>query len=131
MAALEITGKAEKRFMEASGLLYMLDPVRGAPTVHGLDKHLHDGGVTRSHLLKSKFLDSFALICSTKKNGDSVSAAALEEGLPDGTVIRVASNAGVASSTLLRLQEIVQVLNGVATGGELNSLHCDSNAKSC
>lgn len=108
--------------MQISVLLYMLDPVRGRPTAYGLDQHPHDGGKSRIDLLKSKFLDSFALISSTRKEGDAVSAATLEEASPSETTTRVSSNAGVAESTLLSLRRIVDVLNGVAAGGEMHVL---------
>lgn len=118
MAINEITGNVQRRFVQAAVLLHLLDPVRGEPTTHGLDRDLNEFELNRERLLKRKFLDSFALVCATKKDGDTVSAACLEEGLPEGTVIRVASNHGVAKATLRALQELVAVLNSVASGGE-------------
>ena len=49
----------------------------------------------------------------------SVSAACLEEGLPQGTIVRIASNSGVRENTLGQLRELVNVLNDVASGGIL------------
>ncbi|KAF2093311.1 hypothetical protein NA57DRAFT_81643 [Rhizodiscina lignyota] len=116
MAIIEITGNVQSRFIQAAVLLHLLDPVRGEPTTHGLDRDLNEFELNRERLLKRKFLDSFALICATKKDGDTVSAASLEEGLPEGTVIRVASNHGVTKATLCGLQELVSILNAVASG---------------
>jgi len=121
MTPLGITGHARDRFIQAAVLLHTLDPVRGEPTGYGLDQDLHDIETPRERLLKRKFLDSFALICATKKGGDSVSAACLEEGLPQGTIVRIASNSGVRENTLGQLRELVNVLNRVASGGILLS----------
>lgn len=44
-----------------------------------------------------------------------MSAACLEEGFPEGTIVRIISNQGVAKSTLC---ELVAILNGVAGGGK-------------
>lgn len=118
MALLEITGNVQSRFIQAAALLYLLDPVRGEPTEHGLDRDPSNIEPQRERLLKRKFLDSFALVCAIKKNGDTVSAASIEEGLPEGTVIRVASNCGVEKSTLDGIRELVGILNGVASRGE-------------
>lgn len=114
---LPITGNLRKRFVQATGLLHMLDPVRGEPTTHGLDQDPHEIEAPRERLLKRKFLDSFALVCSIEKDGDSVSAACMEEGAPQGTIIRVASNAGVRQTTLIQLQQILDLLNKVAGAG--------------
>ncbi|KAL5903062.1 hypothetical protein ACKVV7_011370 [Pyricularia oryzae] len=118
MAPLEITGNTQKRFVQDAVLLYLLDPVRGSPTAWSLDGHLHDSDVPRERFLKRKFLDSLALVASTHKNGDKVSAATLEEGAPNGTVIRLASNAGVCDLTLLLLQELISHLNEMAATGK-------------
>lgn len=118
MTALEITGNLQKRFIEDAVLLHLLDPVRGSPTAYGLDRHPHDADVSREVFLKRKFLDSVALLASTHKDGDRVSAATIEEGAPEGTIIRVASNAGVCDSTLFHLQELMADLNDVSTTGK-------------
>ncbi|TLD09628.1 hypothetical protein PspLS_11751 [Pyricularia sp. CBS 133598] len=117
MASYEITGNIQKRFIENAVLLHLLDPVRGSPTANSLDRNPYDPGESRESVLKRKFLDSLALVASTHKNGDKVSAATLEEGAPDGTVIRVASNAGVCDSTLLCLQGLISDLNEIAATG--------------
>lgn len=118
MASYEITGNIQKRFIENAVLLHLLDPVRGSPTANSLDRNPYDPGESRESVLKRKFLDSLALVASTHKNGDKVSAATLEEGAPDGTVIRVASNAGVCDSTLLCLQGLISDLNEIAATGK-------------
>jgi len=120
MAPIEITGNIRNRFIQAAVLLHRLNPVRGEPTVHGLDQDPLEIEPQRERLLKRKFLDSFALICATKKGGNSVSAACMEEGLPQGTTIRIASNSGVGEQTLTQLRQIVNILNAVASGGRFS-----------
>ncbi|KAK1525973.1 uncharacterized protein CCOS01_08391 [Colletotrichum costaricense] len=117
---LEITGNLQKRFVQDAVLLHKLDPVRGSPTAYGLDRHPHDAGVPREELLKRKFLDSFALLASTHKDGDTVSAATLEVGAPEGSVIRIASNAGVSASTLVLLRGVMEILHDVSAMGLTN-----------
>ncbi|KAI3554338.1 hypothetical protein CABS03_07005 [Colletotrichum abscissum] len=117
---LEITGNSQKRFVQDAVLLHKLDPVRGSPTAYGLDRHPHDAGVPREELLKRNFLDSFALLASTHKDGDTVSAAAFEVGAPEGSVIRIASNAGVSASTLVLLREVMEILHDVSAMGLTN-----------
>jgi hypothetical protein len=97
---------------------HLLDPVRGEPAAYGLDRDPNEIELQRERQLKRKFLDSFALISATKKDGDTVSAASIEEGLPEGTVVRVASNHGVKNTTLRGLRDLVAILNGVASRGE-------------
>lgn len=121
MAPIGITGNLRSRFLQAAVLLRRLDPVRGEPTAHGLDQDPHEISASRERLLKRKFLDSFALICAVKKDGDSVSAACMEEGAPHGTVIRIASNSGVGERTLNQLRGLVDVLNSIGSGGTLPS----------
>lgn len=118
MGSIAITGKVRTRFIQAAVLLYMLDPVRGESTIHGLDQDPHEIETPRERLLKRKFLDSFALLCAVRKDCDSVSAACMEEGAPQGTIIRVASNAGVGQSTLSQLRQILGFLNSAAGAGK-------------
>ncbi|KAG7402651.1 hypothetical protein Forpi1262_v018918 [Fusarium oxysporum f. sp. raphani] len=113
--AFEVTGNVRNRFVQAAVLLYLLDPVRGEPVAHGLDRDTNDIESSRDGLLKRKFLDSFALICAVRKDGDTVSAVCMEEGLPGATVIRVASNHGISMSTLKGLRDLMDILNNVAT----------------
>jgi hypothetical protein len=120
MATIGITGNVRNRFIQAAVLLHMLDPVRGEPTVYGLDQDLHDITSSRERLLKRKFLDSFALICATKRDGDSVSAACIEEGRPEGTIVRIARNSGISETTLGRLRELLDVLSSIASRGMLS-----------
>lgn len=49
-----------------------------------------------------------------------MSAACLEEGSPQGTVVRIASSSGVHENTLGQLRELVNVLDDVASGGILS-----------
>lgn len=131
MTLIGITGNVRNRFIQAAVLLHMLDPVRGEPTAHGLDQDLHGIETPRERLLKRKFLDSFALVCATRKDGDSVSAACMEEGMPQGTIIRIASNSGVRESTLSQLRELVHTLNSVASGGTLSLVRMVTRKLAC
>lgn len=115
MTALSVTGKVRKRFLEATVLLGALDEVRGVPAVHSLD--CTENGDDRARFLKRKFLDSFALICANRKGGDSVSAACMEEGQPEGTIIRIACNSGVSEAVLSDVQATINILNKIACGG--------------
>ena len=114
---MELTGNVRNRFVQAAVLLRLLDPVRGEATVHGLDQASHEMTIPRERLLKRKFTDSFALICAIRKDGNSVSAACMEEGAPQGTIVRVASNSGVGQRTLDELRELVAVSNRMGSGG--------------
>ncbi len=115
---LHITGNVRERFIQAAALLYLLDPVRGEPTAYSLDEKAHSVQGSRERLLKRKFLDSFALICATRKDADTVSAACLEEGGPGGTVVRIASNAGVTEETQSYLRDILYILRSIAIRGK-------------
>ncbi|EAS27231.2 uncharacterized protein CIMG_10433 [Coccidioides immitis RS] len=127
MDSLVITGRLRNRFLEAATLLHALDPVRGEPTTHGLEI---DGALQeRERFLKRKFLDSFALLCAPSKGGDSVSAACMEEGQPEGTVVRLASNCGVKPAVLAQLQLIVNDLNQIACGESAREKEADILSK--
>ena len=117
MAKLVVPKKVQCRFIQAAVLLSMLDPVRGEASTQSLDEDPAKAEPTREQFLKRKFLDAFALICAVRKEGDSVSAACMEEGEPQGTIVRVASNAGVSKGTLEMLRAIIDNLNIVASGG--------------
>jgi hypothetical protein len=114
---LKITGNVRDRFVQAATLLYLLDPVRGEPTAYGLDQDAPNLQAPKEQRLKRKFLDSFALICATRQDGDAVSAACLEEGEPEGTVIRIASNAGVSEETVSQLENILGLLGSISNEG--------------
>ncbi|KAI0134023.1 hypothetical protein BJ170DRAFT_690339 [Xylariales sp. AK1849] len=114
---LEVTGTVLKRLAQAGTLLWLLDPVRGEPTIHSLDRHPSDSHQEAADRQSSKFLDSISLICATRKDGDTVSAATMEEGAPEGTIIRIASNAGLQERTLRLVKEIMKMLNDVAEAG--------------
>src|SRR3569833_3291868 len=90
-----LTGDAHKRFVIVTSLLYLIDPVRGESTAHSLDRHPHDSNWKLENLQK-KFLDSFALICSTtKKNRKTTTTKRQKQGHPAGNVLRLARNLGV------------------------------------
>ncbi|KAK2022205.1 hypothetical protein LX32DRAFT_205538 [Colletotrichum zoysiae] len=108
------SGKAHQRFVLTATLLYLIDPVRGEPTTHGLDKHPHDDFWELDQPQK-KFLDSFALICSTSRvGGETASAVSLEQGHPGGNVLRLARNSGVSETLLDQLHDILNDLTSVS-----------------
>jgi hypothetical protein len=72
MDSLEIPEKIRRRFIHAAVLLSMLDPVRGEASTQSLDEDSAKTELTGAQFLKRKFLDSFALICAVRKEGDSV-----------------------------------------------------------
>jgi hypothetical protein len=111
------SGNAQRRFYLIATLLSLIDPVRGEPTTYGLDKHPHDNAQKQDNHLK-KFLDSFAWICSTSKNGATTSAVAIEQNGPTGTVLRLARNLGVPHDLIPRLQRLLDELTAVATRGK-------------
>jgi hypothetical protein len=111
------SGNAQRRFYLIAMLLSLIDPVRGEPTTYGLDKHPHDNAQKQDNHLK-KFLDSFAWICSTSKNGATTSAVAIEQNGPTGTVLRLARNLGVPHDLIPRLQRLLDELTAVATRGK-------------
>lgn len=99
-------------------LLSLLDPVRGEPTVHSLDRHPQDGMAKREHLQK-KFLDSFALICSTSRQGsETATAVCLETGQPPGTVLRIARNRAIPPELTEKLESVLENLTAVANDRE-------------
>lgn len=97
MVPFVLTDRVWHLFLEAAVLLHTLDPVHGEQE--------------REQFLKRKILDSFALLCAASKGGDNVSAACMEEGQPEGTVVRLASNGGVSPEAL------AQARNLIACGG--------------
>lgn len=115
--SFEITGNVRDRFIQAAALLRLLDPVRGEPTAYSLDQDSNTVEGLRELLLKRKFLDSFALVCAIKKDGDCVSVACLEEGRPEGTIVRIASNAGVSEGTMISLRNILGLLQKISFKG--------------
>lgn len=119
MTPMELTVNVRNRFVQAAVLLRMLDPVRGEATAHDLDQDIYKMTTPRERLLKRKFLDSFPLICAVRKDGESVSGVCMEEGAPQGTIIRIASNAGVGEKTLREVRVLVAVLNTIGDGGML------------
>ncbi|KAL0929529.1 uncharacterized protein CTRU02_215428 [Colletotrichum truncatum] len=109
-ASIDNSGKAQERFVLITALLNLIDPVRGEPTAHSLDRHPHDDSWKPTHHQK-KFLDSFALISSTSRKGsDTASAACLEQGNPGGTILRLARNMGVPNTLIDQLHDILEDL---------------------
>ena len=114
-----LTGNAHNRFVSVASLLFLIDPVRGEPTAYSLDRHPHDNASNKESLLK-KFLDSFALACSTSRKGaETASAVCLEQDHPSGSVLRIARNLGVPQDLVNRLQAILVDMIAIALRGEL------------
>ena len=113
----QIDGASLRRFVVHSTLLCLIDPVRGRPTTTQLDENPESdlfGGLK----LKQKFLDSFALICSTSSSGaETASAVCLEQHLSAETVLRVARNRGLTPQHLDGLETILKILESVARKG--------------
>jgi hypothetical protein len=118
MAVLTQIGGADlKRFVMHSALLWLIDPVRGKPTRTSLDEN-PDGDISGGQQLKQKFLDSFALICSTSKSGaETAAAVCLEQNPPAGSILRVARNRGLTPEALAGLERVLQTLRLVAKKG--------------
>jgi len=116
-ALAQIGGADLKRFVVQSALLSLIDPVRGEPTRTSLDEN-PDGDISGGQKLKQKFLDSFALICSTSSSGaETASAVCLEQHAPAGTILRVARNHGLTPKDLTGLENVLQILQVAARGG--------------
>lgn len=112
-----IVGADLKSFVVLSALLYMIDPVRGNPTRTSLDEN-PEGDLSGGWQLKQKFLDSFALICSTSSSGaETASAVCLEEHDPAGAILRVARNRGLTPKDAAGLKKVLQMLRLVASKG--------------
>ncbi|KAH7176010.1 hypothetical protein EDB81DRAFT_771712 [Dactylonectria macrodidyma] len=113
-ALAQIGGADLKRFVVLSALLKLIDPVRGEPTRTSLDEN-PDGDISGGLQLKQKFLDSFALICSTSSSGaETASAVCLEQHAAAGAILRVARNRGLTPTDLAGLEKVLQVLRVVA-----------------
>jgi hypothetical protein len=109
-----VKGTELRRFVFCSTILCKIDPARGAPTKTSFDDGPNGDGLSTQQL-KRKFLDSFALICSTSEFGaETASAACLEEHDPAGVVLRVARNQGLTPDVLAGLQGILQILRAVS-----------------
>lgn len=112
-----LSGEAHQRFVLVTTLLSLIDPVRGEPTIHSLDRHPHDDS-WRLEQLQKKFLDSFALISSTSRKGaETASAVCLEQDRLSGTILRLSRNTGVSSDLVSKLQEVLDDLTSVAMRG--------------
>ena len=113
-----LNGAAHKRFVIVTSLLCLIDPVRGEPTTDSLDRHPHDSN-WRLENLQKKFLDSFAMICSTSRiGGKTASAVCLEQDHLGGNVLRLARNLGVPRDLISQLQQVLNDLTAVAAKGE-------------
>lgn len=99
--------------------------------MHGLNHESHETRIPQERLLKRKFLDAFALICAIKKDGESVSAVCMEEGAPQGTIVRIASNAGVGEKPLGAIRELVDVLNNIGDGGMTATIAATAHRVAC
>lgn len=106
-----------KRFVVQSVLLNLIDPVRNEPTRTSFDEN-PEGDSLNGLRLKQRFLDSFALICSTTGSGaESASAVCLEQVTSARAILRVARNHGMTLKDLSDLESVLQVLSAVAGKG--------------
>ena len=113
----QIGGGELKRFVVQSALLRLVDPVRGEPTRTSLDEN-PDSDIVGGPQLKQKFLDSFALICSTSGSGaETASAVCLEQHDLAGAILRVARNNGLTAKDLAGLEGVLEILRAVARKG--------------
>ena len=109
--------EARKQLLINSALLSLIEPVRGEPTECLLECH-PDADVLKSSQLKEKFLDSFALICSTSSSGkETASAVCMEQKRPSGTILRIARNRGLSQQDRIGLERVLQILIAAANGG--------------
>jgi hypothetical protein len=107
-----------KRFVVQSALLSLIDPVRQEPTRNSLDENPEGSNSGGQQQLKQKFLDSFALICSTSSSGaESASAVCLEQYSSAGAILRVARNRGLTPRDLTGVEGVLQMLRVVARKG--------------
>lgn len=107
----------DARLAVLSRLLCLIDPVRGEPTMHSLDKHPNEDSWHHEHL-QEKFLDSFALISSTSRKGrETASAVCLEQHGYSGVVLRLCRNLGVTSQVQVLLQGVLDDLRRISSQG--------------
>lgn len=91
---------------------------RPGPRRAHLDSHPQDSNLVREKLLK-KCLDSFALICSTSREGSkTASAVFLEQGHPAGNILRLAQNRGVPQELIDQFQQVLNDLAAIAAKGK-------------
>lgn len=108
-----------QNFITVSTLLSLIDPVRGNPTAYSLDIDPNDPTQRYDHL-QTRFLDSFALVCSTSKKGsDTASAVCMEQDRSGATVLRLARNRGVPPDLINRLRRILDKLMTISREGML------------
>ncbi|SPO02546.1 uncharacterized protein DNG_05219 [Cephalotrichum gorgonifer] len=111
----EISAPDRRRFVIHAALLRLIEPVRGDPTRTPLDDD-PKGDLLGGQQLKQKFLDSFALICSTSGSGaETASAVCLEQHEPAArAILRVARNHGLTREVLSGLEGVLRILQIVA-----------------
>ncbi|KAF4334247.1 hypothetical protein FBEOM_11919 [Fusarium beomiforme] len=110
-----------KKFVVHAALLSLIDPVREEPTRSSFDEN-PDSDILGSQQLRQKFLDSFALICSTSSSGaTTASAVCLEWNAPAPAILRVARNHGLTSADLTGLKRVLQILQAVARKENLST----------
>ncbi|KAI7764274.1 hypothetical protein LZL87_012683 [Fusarium oxysporum] len=111
---IHISGDTLDRFVLHSALLRLIDPVRGKPTRSTLDEN-PDGSFLGAWQLQQKFLDSFALVCSTSSSGaETATAVCLETHDQVGSILRLARNHGLTPEDLAGLKRVLQVLQEVS-----------------
>jgi hypothetical protein len=106
------------RFVSLSTLLSRIDPVRGPPTAHMIEGPEDSISLWASE--QKKFLESFAIICSTEKKGkNTATAVCLEHNNGPSTTLRLARNGGVSSELAASLDLILNDLRNIARQGHV------------
>lgn len=105
---------AFKQLVVNAVLMNLIDPVRGQPTRNNTAERLDEHNAPTSQLM-SKFLDAFALICSTSSKGAETASAVCFEHKPASTpILRVARNRGLSSQDHTKLEHVLQILGDVS-----------------
>lgn len=105
---------AFKQLVVNAVLMNLIDPVRGQPTRNSTAERLDEHNAPTSQLM-SKFLDAFALICSTSSKGAETASAVCFEHKPTSTpILRIARNRGLSSRDHTKLEHVLKILGDVS-----------------
>ena len=101
---------ASKQLVVNTVLISLIVPVRGQPTRDNFAERLDEHNVPTSQLMP-RFLDSFALICSTSSKGrETASAVCFERKRASTPILRVARNQGLSPQDRTKLEHVLQIL---------------------
>lgn len=105
-SSVPISAKIERQFYEAHLLLYVLGQVRGEHK----KRQNYTGELDQDEIsLRRSFLDKLAYICDYTKNGNTVTALALQKTF-DGVVFWLAANETVESAVIEFLSRVLFLL---------------------